>query len=89
LLHKLRINKGVTMLAQSRARGWPAPVAGGHLYVSCDPALTWVAGDHDAWQGTAMTADQGFHWIVLNTPPGARYKFSDQTNLVADPWSRA
>lgn len=89
LLESLRADPTSAMLAQSRASGWPAAVEDGHLVVSTDPSLTLVAGDHDAWAGTAMTADQGFHWVVLDLAPGDRYKLTNGTDYVADPWARA
>lgn len=89
LLAALRSDLQGAMQAQSDADGWPAAVEGGYLFVSTDPALTQLAGDHDTWQGQAMTPDQGFHWLVLSVPGGNRYKFTDQTTWEADPWSRA
>ncbi len=89
LLADLRSDVEATMLAQSRGSGWPAPVDGGYLVVSTDASLTEVAGDHDDWAGTPMTADRGFSWLVLPMAPGDRYKFTDGTDYVADPWGRA
>lgn len=89
LLDSLRADLGAAMRAQSAAEGWPAPVEGGYLFVSTDANLDLVAGDHDGWQGTAMHADQGFRWVVLDVGPGNRYKFTNRSDWVADPWSRA
>jgi predicted alpha/beta superfamily hydrolase len=89
LLAALRTDLGAAMQAQSDATGWPAPVPGGWLVVSTTPGLCRVAGDHDAWQGTPMTTDIGFCWLVLAGPADDRYKFTDLTNWQADPWSRA
>lgn len=89
LLFELRADTAGTLLAQANGEGWPAPVADGYLFVTDDPALDLVAGDHDSWQGTALTQDQGFRWLVLDVPAGSRYKFTNLSDWVADPWSRA
>lgn len=91
LLTALRSDAPATAQAQSEEAGWPAPVEGGWLFVSLDPALTWLGGDHDTWQGQAMTADQGFSWIVLAVGAGTRYKLTEPTLTAweSDPWSRA
>ena len=89
LLEALRSDVDGAMLAQSRGSGWPAAVATGHLFVSTEPNLVMVAGDHDDWAGTSMHADEGFHWLVLQVAPGSRYKFTDGSTFEADPWSRA
>ncbi len=89
LLGELRSNRDAAMLSQSRTFGWPAPVDGGLLFVSTE-GLPLVGGDHDDWQGTAMTAEDDFHWIVLDVPAGSRYKFTDgDVDWRADGWSRA
>ena len=88
LLDALRANPEAALLAQAGDSGWPAAVEGGFLYVTTGP-LHLLAGDHDSWVGAAMTPDEGFHWLVLDTPAGSRYKFTDQTTFTADPWSRA
>lgn len=89
LLEGLRGDLDGTMQAQSEAAGWPAPVDNGYLFVSTDPTLNQVAGDHDSWTGQAMTVESEFAWLVLDVADGSRYKFTDQTRWVADPWSRA
>ena len=48
-----------------------------------------MAGDHDAWAGTALTPDQGFSWAVIDVDAGDRYKFTDLVDYVPDPWARA
>ncbi len=89
LLEALRSDRDAAMLSQSRASGWPAAVADGYLFVSTE-GLPLVAGDHDSWVGTAMTAEDDFYWVVLNVPPGSRYKFTDgDVDFRPDPWSRA
>ena len=89
LLDALRDNRDAAMLEQSREQGWPAPVDGGYLFVSTG-GLSLVAGDHDNWAGTELTAEGDFHWIVLPIDAGNRYKFTDGgENWVADPWSRS
>lgn len=89
LLAKLRADLQGTLLEVSRGAGWPTPVEGGYLFVSTDASLDKVAGDHDAWAGTDLTPDQGFSYIVLPDPDGARYKFTNLTDWVADPWARS
>ncbi len=89
LLEDLRNNRDATLLAQSRASGWPAPVDGGYLFVSTGPE-SLLAGDHDSWQGVAMSAEDDFFWVVTNANAGSRYKFTDGSDSwVADPWSRS
>lgn len=89
LLDALRADTAGTLMAQANGAGWPAAVEGGYLFVTDDPALDLVAGDHDGWQGTTLTQDQGFQWLVLDVPAGNRYKFTNLTDWLADPWSRA
>jgi hypothetical protein len=89
LLQGLRTDLAAAEQAQSEADGWPAPVCDGYLFVSDSSTLTSVAGDHDAWAGTPMTADQGFHWLVLPVAAGDHYKFTNGVTYLADPWSRA
>jgi predicted alpha/beta superfamily hydrolase len=89
LLAALRADRDAALLAQSRGDGWPAPVEGGHLVVSTDPALDEVAGDHDGWRGAPLTADDGFAWAVVSFTPGDAYKLKGGNTFVADRWSRA
>jgi len=91
LLSALRSDPQDAMQTQSDGAGWPAPVEGGLVFVSLDPALNRLAGDHEGWQGQAMNPDQGFHWLVVAVVAGSRYKFTDQASATweADPWSRA
>jgi predicted alpha/beta superfamily hydrolase len=89
LLAALRADRDGALLAQSRAEGWPAPVDGGALVVSADAALDHVGGDADGWAGTAMQADEGFHWLVVPLSAGHRYKLTGGGAWAADPWSRA
>lgn len=94
LLDDLRADLDGALLAQSRAEGWPAPVVNGeqgagHLFVSTNPSLTLLAGDHDGWTGTAMQTDQGFRWLWLEVDPGHAYKLTDGAVFEADPWARA
>jgi predicted alpha/beta superfamily hydrolase len=89
LLEDLRNDRDATLLAQSRAQGWPAPVEGGYLFVSAG-SETLLAGDHEDWQGVAMNAEDDFHWLVVAVNAGNRYKFTDGgSSWVADPWSRS
>jgi len=90
LLSALRADLQAALLAQAAAEGWPAPVEEGHLFVSTNLAATLVAGDHDAWAGTALQSDEGFLWAVVSAAAGNRYKLTDGQDLwLADPWSRA
>lgn len=89
LLDALRSDLDQALLDQSHAGGWPAAVAEGYLVVSTSSTLTQVAGDHDGWTGTPMTAEQGFSWVVLPLDPGSRYKLTDGTTYAPDPWARA
>ena len=89
LLAALRADTAGALLAQANDEGWPAPVEGGYLFVTSDPNLDRVGGDHDGWQGTSLTPDDGFQWVVLDVPAGNRYKFTNLTDWVGDPWSRA
>ncbi len=89
LLSELRSDRDTALQNQSKAQGWPAPVDGGYLFVSAGN-LGLVAGDHDAWVGTSMTAEDDFHWLVLSVADGSQYKFTDGADAwVADPWSRS
>lgn len=89
ILAELRKDRDGTMLSESTLDGWPVAVEGGWLFVSTDAALTKVAGDHDAWAGTPMKADQGFSFIVLTVPAIEHYKFTDGTTFAADPFARS
>jgi len=89
LLQRLRDDRDGTLLEESFDSGWPVLVDEGRVVVSADPALTMVAGDFDAWAGTALTADQGFSWGLLPDEAGSRYKLTDGVSFVADPWARA
>lgn len=89
LLNALRADPDKALLEQANRGGWPAPVQDGYLFVTTDPALDKVAGDHDGWAGTDLTQDQGFRYIVLAVPDGDQYKFTNLTDYVADPWARS
>jgi hypothetical protein len=89
ILAELRADADKALHAHAAASGWPVPVKGGHLFVCTDPKLTKVAGDHDAWAGTALTPDKGFSWAVLDVPAGDHYKFTDGTTWAADPFARS
>lgn len=89
LLRRLRTDREATMIEVSRETGWPAPVAGGWLFVSTLGASYGVAGDFDDWTPEALTAEDGFAWIVRPAEPGQGYKFTDGVDWVADPWARA
>ncbi len=89
ILAELRADLDGALVAHAAFTGWPVPVAGGRLFVSTDPAIAEVAGDHDGWAGTAMAADQGFAWVVIDVPPGDHYKLTDGATWAADPWARS
>ncbi|XYH97833.1 alpha/beta hydrolase [Sorangium sp. So ce1128] len=89
ILSDLRANPAAALSKHSTLRGFPAPVEGGYLFVSTDPSLPFVAGDHDSWAGTPMKRDAGFFWVVLPVAGGARYKLTDKTTFAADPWARS
>jgi predicted alpha/beta superfamily hydrolase len=89
LLDGLRNDPQKTLLAQSAEGGWPALVEGGYLFVTTDPKLDKVGGDHDSWTGTPLTQDQGFRWIVIEVPAVEHYKFTNLTDWLADPWARS
>ncbi|MCC6552515.1 MAG: hypothetical protein IT372_05760 [Polyangiaceae bacterium] len=89
ILAELRADRDGALLAHAAQTGWPVPLEDGYLFVSTDPALDRVAGDHDGWAGTPMTHDTGFSWIVLPVPAGDHYKFTDLTTFAADPWARS
>jgi predicted alpha/beta superfamily hydrolase len=89
LLSELRSDRDAALRNQSRAQGWPAPVEGGYLFVSAS-GLGLLAGDHDEWVGSSMTAEDDFHWLVRPVANGSRYKFTDGADTwLADPWSRS
>ncbi|MFO0757904.1 MAG: alpha/beta hydrolase-fold protein [Byssovorax sp.] len=89
ILAELRADTDGTLAKYAALAGWPVPVSGGYLFVSTDPKLTFAAGDHDGWAGTAMKADQGFSWVVIAAPMNDHYKFTDKTTYASDPWSRS
>ena len=90
ILDELRADLDGTMLARSAQAGWPVPVEEGYLFVSTDPAHDLVGGEHDGWTGTAMTHEDGFSWLVLSVPAGARYKLTNVAgDFIADPWARS
>lgn len=89
LLDALREDPDAALLATSRASGWPAPVEGGWLFVTTRRGSWSLAGEHSGWEPEAMTADEGFSWLVREAAPGGGYKFNAGSDWVADPWSRA
>ena len=89
LLDALRADLQKTLQDQSTKDGWPAPVKGGYLFVNTDPKLDKIAGDYDSWKPSDLTKDKGFSWIVLPVPAGTRYKFTNLTDYVPDPWARS
>lgn len=89
ILAELRADTNAALTKHAGESGWPVPVQGGHLFVSTDLTLGFVAGDHDSWAGTAMKADAGFSWVVIPVPVGEHYKLTDKTTFLADPWARS
>lgn len=70
--------------------GWPLLTDAGYLFVSLDPMLTELAGDHDMWMPEPMMKDQGFAWIVEKTlPDDDHYKLTDGNAYASDAWSRS
>jgi hypothetical protein len=90
ILEALRADRDAALLSYSASDGWPIKLPEGYLFVSADPAQTLVAGDHDNWSGTPLTADKGFQWAVVpGAAPGGGYKFKSGADFVADPWARS
>ena len=89
VLGELRAHPDRAMKQYASSEGWPVSVEGGRLFVSVDPERMRLAGDHDAWTGTAMMADAGFAWLVVDVPPGDHYKFTNGTDYSADPYARS
>lgn len=89
ILDELRAGVQSAILARAASDGWPVKTCDGYLFVSDNPKLDRVAGDHDNWSGTPMAAEPGFAWKVLDVPPGSHYKFTDASEFKADPWSRS
>lgn len=90
VLAELRADLQGTMQKESSDGGWPLATKEGYLFISLDPALTELAGDHDAWTPEAMTLDAGFAWIVESALPNdEHYKFTDGSSWQSDPWSRS
>ncbi|MDC3981023.1 alpha/beta hydrolase [Polyangium jinanense] len=91
LLAELRADLEGTMDKYAASDGWPVWVEGGHLFVSTNPSLDLVAGDHDGWVGSPMKIDNaGFRFLHLkDVAAGSRYKFTNKTIWEADPWARS
>lgn len=89
ILAELRADLPSAMHRHAHGLGWPLSLAQGRLFVSTDPSLKSVAGDHDGWTGTPMEVDNGFAWVVIDVPPGSRYKFNSGDTFRADPYARA
>jgi predicted alpha/beta superfamily hydrolase len=90
LLAALRADRDGTLQSVAGGTGWPVSTDKGWLFVSTNPQLTKLAGDHDQWQPEAMMLDQGFAWITKPTlPENDHYKLTDGTTYAADPWSRS
>jgi predicted alpha/beta superfamily hydrolase len=89
IVDELKANLDATLMARAAGEGWPAPAANGFLFVSTDPALDKVAGDHDNWTGTAMNGEGGFRWACLKVAPGSHYKLTNLSQWQADPWARS
>src|SRR5262249_31805879 len=89
ILAELRADTDAAMAKYAGLAGWPVPVKGGRLFVNLDGTLPLLAGDHDNWQGTPLTSDKGFSWLVVGVMAGDHYKFTDKTTWTADPWARS
>ncbi|GMV12481.1 MAG: hypothetical protein AMXMBFR56_07050 [Polyangiaceae bacterium] len=73
--------------------GFPVQAPGGFLFVRLDDGKGpyGLAGDHNAWQPSAMQAEAGLYWIVapIAEPDGKKYKLEDGAQqLAADPLAR-
>jgi len=89
ILAELRADRDAALTEHGNAEGWPVLVEDGRLFVSVDPALDELAGDHDAWMGAKMNDDMGFRWLVVAVDAGDKYKFKGGMTFAADAWSRA
>lgn len=73
--------------------GFPVETSGGtFLFLcACGPGEWSFAGDPTGWAPAPMQS-LGGGWaaaeLLIEAPDGARYKFTDGTNWVADPWGR-
>lgn len=83
-----------TGLAEIAASGgFPVETPSGFLFVHVDDGKGpyALAGDHNAWQPSAMKGEAGLYWIVaaVPSPEGKKYKLEDgQQALAADPLAR-
>lgn len=89
ILAELSANLEDAMNKYAAAEGWPVFVEDGYLFVSTDPSLDLVAGDHDQWAGTPMKLEGNFRWLHMKVTAGSRYKFTNGTVWTADPWARS
>lgn len=89
IVAELSANLDGTLDKYAALDGWPMPVEDGFLFVSTDPNLYLLAGDHDNWVGTQMKVEGKFHWLHVKVAYGTRYKFTDKTVWSADPWARS
>lgn len=74
--------------------GWPVHTADDtYLFVLETSQNDWaIAGDHDAWAGSPMTAGTGFVWaeVAISEPVGSHYKFVHAgTDYYGDPTAKA
>jgi len=89
IVAELATNLDGTLDKYAALDGWPVFVEDGYLFVSTNPNLDLVAGDHDQWVGTPMKIEGNFRWIHLKVMNGDHYKFTDGTVWNADPWARS
>ena len=89
ILDELSADLDGTLDKYAALGGWPMLVEDGFLFVSTNLNLDLVAGDHDNWAGTTMNIRGNFRWAHLKVAYGTRYKFTDKTTWIADPWARS
>lgn len=89
VLAELSADLNGTLEKYAAKDGWPLLVEGGYLFVSTDLTLDVVAGDHDNWVGTPLKVEGNFRWAHLDVAFGTRYKFTNKTKWIADPWARS
>lgn len=89
VLAELSADLNGTLEKYAAKDGWPLLVEDGYLFVSTDLTLDLVAGDHDNWAGTPMKVEGNYRWAHLNVAFGTRYKFTNKTKWIADPWARS
>lgn len=88
LLMRLRADRDGTIRDEADKGGWPVLVTEGRVIVSENPSAE-VAGDFNGWTPAAVTADQGFGYVVIPDVAGTKYKLVEGVDYIPDPWARA